>query len=109
VKVAFYAEASLLGAVPPTVFVPRPKVDSVLVGLVRRAVPPVDVPSVDDLFRLVRSGFAQRRKMLRRALTPVLGDRTVSVLEGAGVAPTSRAEALGLDEWAAVARAAVAA
>jgi 16S rRNA (adenine1518-N6/adenine1519-N6)-dimethyltransferase len=109
VKVAYYAEASLLGVVPPTVFIPRPKVDSVLVGLVRRAAPPVDVPSVDQLFVLVRSGFSQRRKMLRRALAPVLGDRTVAVLDTAGVAATSRAETLGLDEWAAVARAAAAA
>ncbi|MET0421035.1 MAG: 16S rRNA (adenine(1518)-N(6)/adenine(1519)-N(6))-dimethyltransferase RsmA [Acidimicrobiia bacterium] len=106
VKVAYYSEASLLGVVPPTVFLPRPKVDSVLVGLVRRAVPPVQVPSTDDLFGLVRSGFGQRRKMLRRSLAPVLGDRTVDVLERAGVAPTARAETLGLDEWAAVARSA---
>ncbi len=87
-------------------FIPRPKVDSVLVGLDRRAAAPVEVPSVDELFVLVRSGFSQRRKMLRRALAPVLGDRTVAVLDTAGVAPTSRAETLGLDEWAAVARAA---
>jgi 16S rRNA (adenine1518-N6/adenine1519-N6)-dimethyltransferase len=104
VKVAYYSEASLLGVVPPTVFMPRPKVESVLVGLVRRAVPPVDVPSTDDLFGLVRSGFGQRRKMLRRSLAPVLGHRTVDVLERAGVAPTARAETLGLEEWAAVAR-----
>jgi len=106
VKVAYYSHASLLGVVPPTVFIPRPKVDSVLVALERRPAPPVDVPSTDELFVLVRSGFAQRRKMLRRALNPVLGDRTVAVLDSAGVAPTARAETLGLDEWAAVARAA---
>jgi len=104
VKVAYYSEASLLGVVPPTVFMPRPKVESVLVDLVRRPAPPVDVPSTDDLFGLVRSGFGQRRKMLRRSLAPVLGDRTVDVLECAGVAPTARAETLGLEEWAAVAR-----
>ena len=55
---------------------------------------------------LVRAGFAQRRKMLRRSLLPVLGDRTPAVLTAAGVAPTDRAEALGLEEWAAVARSA---
>jgi 16S rRNA (adenine1518-N6/adenine1519-N6)-dimethyltransferase len=104
VKVAYYSEASVLGVVPPTVFVPRPRVESVVVGLVRRPVPPVDVPSVDDLFALVRSGFGQRRKMLRRSLLPLLGARTVAVLEGAGIAPTARAETLGLEEWAAVAR-----
>ncbi|MET0629127.1 MAG: 16S rRNA (adenine(1518)-N(6)/adenine(1519)-N(6))-dimethyltransferase RsmA [Acidimicrobiia bacterium] len=106
VKVAYYSEASLLGVVPPTVFMPRPKVDSVLVGLVRRAAPPVDVPEVAALFGLVRSGFGQRRKMLRRSLQPVLGARTEAVLDAAGIAPTARAETLGLEQWAAVARSA---
>lgn len=106
VKVAYYSEASLLGVVPPTVFVPRPKVESILVGLVRRADPPVTVPDVPALFSLVRAGFAQRRKMLRRSLQPALGARTEAVLADAGVAPTARAENLGLEEWAAVARSA---
>jgi 16S rRNA (adenine1518-N6/adenine1519-N6)-dimethyltransferase len=106
VKVAYFAEAQVVGLVPPTVFVPRPKVDSALVRLRRRPEPPVRVPSADDLFALVRAGFAQRRKMLRRSLAPVLGDATPAVLAAAGVAPTARAEALGLDDWAAVARSA---
>jgi 16S rRNA (adenine1518-N6/adenine1519-N6)-dimethyltransferase len=109
VKVAYYAEATVAGVVPPTVFVPRPKVDSVLVRMHRRAAPPVAVPSEDELFTLVRAGFAQRRKMLRRSLAPVLGARAQAVLEGAGVEPTARAEVLGLEQWAAVARSAAAA
>lgn len=106
VKVAYFAEAAVVGLVPSTVFVPRPKVESALVRLRRRPEPPVAVPSADQLFVLVRAGFAQRRKMLRRSLLPVLGDRTPEVLTAAGVAPTARAEALGLEEWAAVARSA---
>lgn len=106
VKVAYHATSRLVGTVPPTVFVPRPKVESVLVRLDRRAAPPVDIPSYDGMFELVRAGFAHRRKMLRRALLPVLGARTEAVLASAGVAPTARAESLGLDEWAAVARSA---
>jgi 16S rRNA (adenine1518-N6/adenine1519-N6)-dimethyltransferase len=104
VKVAYYAEASLLGSVPPTVFMPRPKVESILVRLRRRAAPPVSVPSEPEFFALVRGGFAQRRKMLRSALRPLLGERANDVLECAGVAPTARAESLGLEEWAALAR-----
>ena len=104
VKVAYFAEAHVVGLVPPTVFVPRPKVDSALVRLHRRAEPPVSVPSADGLFALVRAGFAQRRKMLRRSLAPLLGDAAAAVLAAAGVAPTARAEELGLDDWAAVAR-----
>jgi 16S rRNA (adenine1518-N6/adenine1519-N6)-dimethyltransferase len=106
VKVAYFAEARVVGLVPPTVFVPRPKVDSALVRLHRRVAPPVSVPSPDDLFTLVRAGFAQRRKMLRRSLLPVLGARAPDVLTAAGIAPTARAEALGLEEWAALARSA---
>jgi 16S rRNA (adenine1518-N6/adenine1519-N6)-dimethyltransferase len=106
VKVAYFAEARVVGLVPPTVFVPRPKVDSALVRLRRRASPPVSVPSADDLFALVRAGFAQRRKMLRRSLVPLLGERTPGVLAASGIAPTARAEALGLEEWAALARSA---
>jgi len=108
VKVAYFAEAALVGKVPPSVFVPRPKVDSALVRLERREAPPVDVPSEAALFGLVRAGFSQRRKMLRRSLSGVLGDRATDVLDAAGVAPTARAEELDLDAWAAVARSAAA-
>ncbi len=109
VKVAYHARAELVGAVPATVFVPKPRVESVLVRMVRHPVPAVEVPSAERLFALVRAGFGQRRKMLRRALRPVLGAGVVDVLGAAGVDPAARAEALSLDEWAAVARAEVAA
>jgi 16S rRNA (adenine1518-N6/adenine1519-N6)-dimethyltransferase len=106
VKVAYYGRARLAGAVPRTVFVPPPNVDSVLVEIVRHPAPPVDVPAADALFTLVRAGFAQRRKMLRGALRPVLGARAEAVLAAAGVDPRARAESLDLAAWAAVTRAA---
>jgi 16S rRNA (adenine1518-N6/adenine1519-N6)-dimethyltransferase len=104
VRVAYYAEARVVGSVPASVFVPRPKVESVLVRLDRRPVPAVDVSSPELMFQLVRAGFAQRRKMLRRALRSVLGDRASDVLVAAGVDPHARAEALELPAWAAVAQ-----
>ena len=91
---------------PRTVFIPPPNVDSVLIRIDRHATPPVDVPSPEALFALVRTGFAQRRKMLRRSLQPQLADRTIAVLEDAGIDPRARAEALDLEAWAALARAA---
>ena len=109
VRVAYYAHAKIVGVVPRTVFVPAPKVDSALVELVRLDSPPVDVPSPDRLFELVRAGFAHRRKMLRRTLPAVLGDRTQRVLDEAAVDPRARPESLGLTEWAALARAEAAA
>lgn len=104
VKVAYYAEARIVGTVAATVFVPPPKVASALVRIDRRAEPPVAVPSAEALFALVRAGFAQRRKTLRRALEPALGERTEAVLASAGVDGRARAEALGLAEWARLCR-----
>jgi 16S rRNA (adenine1518-N6/adenine1519-N6)-dimethyltransferase len=108
VRVAYYADAKIVGTVPRTVFVPVPRVDSALVELVRRESPPVDVPSRERFFELVRAGFAHRRKMLRRTLRPALGERTTDLLTDAGIDPRARAESLGLTEWAALARAAAA-
>ncbi len=103
VKVAYHCTAKVVGAVPSTVFAPRPKVESVLVRLERRAAPPVEVDDPEWMFTLVRAGFATRRKMLRRALSTVLGARAEAVLRAAGIDPEARAETLGLPEWAAVA------
>jgi 16S rRNA (adenine1518-N6/adenine1519-N6)-dimethyltransferase len=109
VKVAYYATAAITGIVPPTVFMPRPKVESAIVRFERRVAPPVEVPSPEALFTLARAGFAQRRKTLRQALKPVLGAKVEEVLGAAGIAFQSRAETLTLEEWAALARAEAAA
>jgi 16S rRNA (adenine1518-N6/adenine1519-N6)-dimethyltransferase len=99
VKVAYWASAKVVGKVPPTVFVPQPRVDSALVSIVRRAggpAVPVDVAPAGRLFELVRTGFAQRRKMLRRALAGVVDDAAFAC---AGVRPEARAEELDLEAW----------
>lgn len=106
VKVAYHGTAKVVGIVPPTVFVPRPNVESALVEITRSETPPVDVPDTDALFTLVRTGFAQRRKMLRGALRPALGSHAAAVLRDAGIDPARRAESLTLDDWAALASAA---
>jgi len=105
VKVAYHATAAVVGTVPPTVFVPRPKVDSAITRFERRPAPPVEVPSPDALFTLARTGFAQRRKTLRQALRPLLGSSVESVLAAARIPPMARAETLTLTEWAALATA----
>jgi 16S rRNA (adenine1518-N6/adenine1519-N6)-dimethyltransferase len=98
VKVAYWADASVVGRVPASVFIPRPKVESVLVRMVRHPRPEGAAGSVpyERLFGIVRAGFGQRRKMLRRSLDGVVAPEA---FEASGVAPTARAEELGLDEW----------
>jgi 16S rRNA (adenine1518-N6/adenine1519-N6)-dimethyltransferase len=99
VKVAYWAEAALVGTVPASVFVPRPKVGSALVEIRRRSAPAVDplVVGSEVLFSLVRTGFAQRRKMLRRALAGL--DVPSSAFVEAGIDETARAEQLSVQDW----------
>ncbi|MGH9114173.1 MAG: 16S rRNA (adenine(1518)-N(6)/adenine(1519)-N(6))-dimethyltransferase RsmA [Acidimicrobiales bacterium] len=96
VKVAYWATAKVVGRVPPTVFVPQPRVESVLVRLRRLPAPPVDADP-ERLFRLVEAGFGQRRKMLRRSLAALVGPVG---FERAGIRPDARAEELTLADWA---------
>jgi len=99
VKVAYWAEARVLGSVPASVFVPRPKVGSALVGLRRRRQPAVSPATVspEQLFALVRAGFGQRRKMLRRALAGTAV--TPEAFQRAGISEEARAEQLSVTDW----------
>jgi 16S rRNA (adenine1518-N6/adenine1519-N6)-dimethyltransferase len=96
VKIAYWATARIVGDVPPSVFIPRPKVTSALVDIRRRTQPAVAGVEPRALFALVRKGFAQRRKMLRRALADVV---TADDFVRAGIAPESRAEELDVQAW----------
>jgi 16S rRNA (adenine1518-N6/adenine1519-N6)-dimethyltransferase len=98
VKVAYWAEAKVVGRVPPTVFLPQPRVESALVSIVRRQRPAVDPAEADPerLFALVRAGFGQRRKMLRRSLAALVDAEAFAC---AGIRPEARAEELGVEDW----------
>lgn len=98
VKAAFWGTARIVGHVPASVFLPRPNVESALVEILRHDPPDADPGAV---FELVRSGFGQRRKMLRRSLAGVVsGDQFVA----ADVAETARPEELDVDAWVRLAR-----
>ena len=105
VKVAYWTTASVVGKVSSSVFIPKPRVESVLVRMDRRDhVAALDAggalgpgsPDYERLFAVVKGGFAHRRKMLRRSLEHLV---TPDAFAGAGIAPTARAEELGLEEW----------
>ena len=97
VKVAYWATAKVVGRVPATVFHPVPNVESALVHIDRRPAPAVG-PEVDPewLFRLVRTGFGQRRKMLRRSLAGLV---PAEAFVAAGIRPEARAEELAVEDW----------
>ena len=91
VKLAWYADAARVGTVPPGVFWPVPRVDSGLVSITRRE-PPATSATREEVFAVVDAAFAQRRKMLRGALSGLFGssDAAASALSHAGVDPTPR-------------------
>ncbi len=103
VKVAYWATAAVVGRVSASVFIPRPRVESVLVRLDRRPdregpghrAGPGD-PVYERLFSVVRGGFAHRRKMLRRSLEGLVSPEA---FEATGIRPTARAEELTLADW----------
>ena len=104
VRVAYHARAEVVRRVPPTVFWPRPNVESVLVSLVRRA-EPRDV-SAAELQRVVNTSFAQRRKTMRNAVIRmgVPPDEAPSVLHAAGIDPGARPEELALEHFLSLSR-----
>jgi 16S rRNA (adenine1518-N6/adenine1519-N6)-dimethyltransferase len=106
VKLAWYCAARRVGSVPPTVFWPVPNVDSGLVELVRRE-PPATTATREEVFAIIDAAFAQRRKMLRAALSGLFGSSGAAseVLTSAGIDPQARGEVLTVTDFARIAEA----
>ncbi|WP_022707242.1 MULTISPECIES: 16S rRNA (adenine(1518)-N(6)/adenine(1519)-N(6))-dimethyltransferase RsmA [Paracoccus] len=97
------AEARIVMALPPEAFVPAPKIHSAVVHLT--ALPEPRFPAdAAVLSQVTGAAFNQRRKMLRASLRG-LHPRIEELLEGCGIAPTARAEEIGLEQFCALARA----
>jgi len=95
VKVALRATARIVGKVGPDVFLPRPRVDSALVEIVRRD----ELATAADpelLVDLMESAFNQRRKMLRRSLASRVSPEAFAA---ADVSPEDRPERLSVQDW----------
>jgi len=80
-------------------FTPVPKVQSSIVRLIPHREPPVQITSKESFDRLVIQAFSMRRKTLRNSLRDMLD---VSLIESAGIDPGLRADALGLEQFAAL-------
>ncbi|CAN5270875.1 16S rRNA (adenine(1518)-N(6)/adenine(1519)-N(6))-dimethyltransferaseRsmA [soil metagenome] len=106
IKAAWYGTFSTAGQVSRQVFWPVPNVDSILVRFERHEQPGTEAERLAT-FELVDAAFQQRRKMLRQALSVVLGDSAAASarLEAAGIAPTARGEELTVADFLAIARA----
>ena len=104
-KAAWWADVSNAGSVSRSIFWPAPNVDSKLVGFTRRATPG-DEALRKQVFAIIDLAFAQRRKMLRSALSSMYGGSSAAevVLSSAGIDPTLRGEALDIQAFCKIAK-----
>ncbi|WP_176225261.1 ribosomal RNA small subunit methyltransferase A [Methylomagnum ishizawai] len=100
IMAGYHCRAEKLFEVYPESFHPRPKVVSAIVRLVPHATPPVEVDPV-VLGKVVAAAFSQRRKTLRNLVKTLFEEREI---EAMGIDPNVRAETLGLEEYARMAR-----
>jgi 16S rRNA (adenine1518-N6/adenine1519-N6)-dimethyltransferase len=106
VKLAWYGTGKRVGVVPRSVFWPVPNVES---GLVRFHRVPRPDPGVSRkaVFAVIDAAFAQRRKMLRSALSGWAGSSGAAqeLLAEAGIDPTARGETIDIEGYIRIAQA----
>lgn len=103
--VQYYAKPEIVVNVPPSCFMPQPKVGSAVIRLTRHEQPTVDVENEKLMFQLIRASFNQRRKTLANGLNNFSGlnvgkEVIQQCIEELGVPATVRGEALSLEQFA---------
>ena len=103
VLMQYYTAPELLFTVPPTCFLPAPKVNSAVIRCPVRKAPPVDVVSESALWRTVKAGFALRRKTLVNSLQTgyrLPKEQLAEIVTSCDLSPTVRGERLTLADYA---------
>ena len=105
IGITYHAEPMLIATLSPENFYPSPKVDSTLLKLTMRESPKVHVEDETLFFKVVRTAFRTRRKMLKNALVRgrfASAAELAAAFETTGIAPERRAETLDITEYAAL-------
>jgi len=110
VAVQYYTVPRVVGKVPASVFIPPPKVDSMIITLEKRSEPSVHVEDRRLFFEIVHAAFAKRRKTLINNLMSAGGElkgwtrqEIEEVLNQCGIDPQRRGETLSFEEFAFIA------
>lgn len=102
----YYAEPELLFDVPPSCFIPQPKVTSAVITLQCRTTPPCPIMDEKLFFRVVKASFAQRRKTLINGLCAgfpqLTKEQVIACIRAAGLPETVRGETLDIPGFARV-------
>lgn len=100
--VQYYCNTKIVRRVAPSCFIPRPKVDSIVIRLDKLSEPRVNVKDEKLMFDIIRNSFNMRRKTLWNGIK-FLGlpkENLELAFEKAGIDPKRRGETLSLEEFA---------
>lgn len=99
--VQYYADVEMVCSVPPSSFIPQPRVDSVVINISIRKEPRVKVLDEALFFRIIKTSFSMRRKTLWNVLkqTGLGEDKLTKAFEASGIDPKRRGETLSLEEF----------
>lgn len=97
----YYSEPSKICSVPPSSFIPAPKVDSIVIRMDIRRTPAVEVVDEKLFFNIIRLSFNMRRKTLWNSMKPLgLGEENLrKAFESANIDPIRRGETLSIQEF----------
>lgn len=103
--VQYYCDVEVIRSVPPTSFIPKPKVDSLVIRMDRLDTPKVQPKSIELFFKIIRQSFNMRRKTLWNSLKglKLSSDNMTEAFEAAGINPIRRGETLSIFEFATLA------
>ena len=102
----YYTETSKVLTVPKSVFLPPPNVDSIVVKLMKRPTPIVDIDDENKFFKMTKAAFSQRRKTINNNYQSLFvngkvnKEKILEWLEAAGIDPRRRGETLSIKEFA---------
>lgn len=102
ISINYYTKPKIIIDVPKENFEPMPEVDSCVMKLDVRNVPPVELKNEKDFFNLIKAGFSQRRKTINNSLASmgISKEKIKSVLEKLGIDSKLRAENLTMEQFA---------
>ncbi|MBU3179932.1 16S rRNA (adenine(1518)-N(6)/adenine(1519)-N(6))-dimethyltransferase RsmA [Clostridium psychrophilum] len=102
ILVQYYCDTEILRLVPPSAFLPEPKVESMVIRLDRLSEPKVKVKDEALFFAIVRKSFNMRRKILWNSIKDIGIDKEElqKCFERANIDPKRRGETLSLQEFA---------
>ena len=100
-KLGMYAQVTGRFEVPPRCFMPAPHVDSAVVRLDRVEGCTASEEERERVARVIDAAFAQRRKTIRNSMSSSGFDKAAldAAFEACGIAPTARAETLGVEDF----------